>query len=404
MLKLKTTRKGIEGRDSLLVNFSVKSRYAESFRTLRTNLYFSMMEKDLNSVVVTSSVQSEGKTNTVANLAYTIAQTGKTVLMVDADLRKPGLSSRFNLKNATGFSNLISDLLGRYVNEGKISDYGLNDLITLKGLQKRTCIVTIADETNEADLYFLKGELVDIYWKNRPESKKLANTLVREKILTEEEVKLALGHQQKSVRRLGSILIAMGLITENQLGKALAVHMMEAFRVTIDMAEGSFKVRTVSEEEVKPTAGNNFSFEQLYGEFLTGEDEKSFIKSTIDSAILSTEEKNLFLLPSGSIPPNPSELLGSAKTSHLLKLLKQKFDVIIIDTTPIMPATDALLLAPQSDGVILVIQSGATDRKLVHDTVQQLKKAKANVMGALLNKADVRKDGYYKYYQKYYGS
>lgn len=404
MLRLKTTRKGIEGRDSLLVNFSVKSRYAESYRTLRTNLYFSIMEKDLNSVVVTSSVQSEGKTNTVANLAYTIAQTGKKVLMVDADLRKPGLSARFNLKKATGFSNLISDLLGRYVNEGKISDYGLNDLITLNGLQKRTCIVTIIDDLNEADLFFLKGELVDIYWKNRPDSKKLANTLVREKILTTEKVQLALGHQQKSVRRLGAILLTMGLITEAELGKALAVHMMEAFRVTVDMADGRFKVRTVSEEEIKPTAGNTFSFKQLYGEFLTGEDEKSFIKTTIDSAILATEEKNLFLLPSGSIPPNPSELLGSEKCSYLLELLKNKFDVIIIDTTPILPATDALLISPQVDGVILVIQSGSTDRKLVHDTVQQLKKAKANILGALLNMADVRKDGYYKYYQKYYGS
>lgn len=404
MLRLKTTRKGIEGRDSLLVNFSVKSRYAESYRTLRTNLYFSIMEKDLNSVVVTSSVQSEGKTNTVANLAYTIAQTGKKVLMVDADLRKPGLSARFNLKKATGFSNLISDLLGRYVNEGKISDYGLNDLITLNGLQKRTCIVTIIEDLNEADLFFLKGELVDIYWKNRPDSKKLANTLVREKILTTEKVQLALGHQQKSVRRLGAILLTMGLITEAELGKALAVHMMEAFRVTVDMADGRFKVRTVSEEEIKPTAGNTFSFKQLYGEFLTGEDEKSFIKTTIDSAILATEEKNLFLLPSGSIPPNPSELLGSEKCSYLLELLKNKFDVIIIDTTPILPATDALLISPQVDGVILVIQSGSTDRKLVHDTVQQLKKAKANILGALLNMADVRKDGYYKYYQKYYGS
>lgn len=403
MLNFKKKKKETQDGDSLLMNFSAKSRYAESFRTLRTNLYFSMMEKELNSVVVTSSVQSEGKTNTVANLAYTIAQAGKTVLMIDADLRKPGLTARFNLKKATGVSNLISDILGKHINEGRIADYGLNDLITLTELQKRTCIINIADAENEVDLYFLKGELVDIYWKNRPESKKLANTLIREKILTDEEALLALGHQQKSVRRLGSILIAMGLVSEQNLSKILSLHMMEAFRVTADMVGGNFRIKTVSEDEIKPTSGNGFSFEQLYGEFLSGEDEHTYIKKAVDSAVQKTEVKNLFLLPAGNVPPNPSELLGSTRATYLLKFLKQKFDVIVIDSSPVMPASDALLLAPQVDGVVLVIQSGETDKKLVKDTVQQLNKAKANIFGVLLNKADTSKDGYYKYYSKYYG-
>lgn len=404
MLKLKAKKKESLGTDSLLTKFSSKSRYAEAFRTLRTNLYFSMMEKELNSVVVTSSVQSEGKTNTVANLAYTIAQTGKSVLMVDADLRKPGLSARFNVKKSQGISNLIADVLGRNINDGRISDYGLNDLITLTGLQKRTCIITITDAENEVDLYFLKGELVDIYWKNRPESKKLANTLIHEKILSEEEALLALGHQQKSVRRLGSILIAMGLVSEHDLGKILSLHMMEAFRITVDMIGGKFRVKNVSEDEIKPTTGNGFSFEQLYGEFLSAEDENSCIKKAVDSAIQKTEEKNLYLLPAGNVPPNPSELLGSVRTSYLLKLLKKRFDVIIIDSSPVMPASDALLLAPQVDGVVLVVKSGVTNKKLVKDTVQQLQKAKANILGVLLNQADTKQDGYYKYYSKYYGN
>ena len=92
MLKLKRHKNDISGMESLLVNYSSKSRYAESYRTLRTNIHFSMMEKGLHSLIITSSLPGEGKTNTVANLAYTIAQTGKSVLMVDADLRKPGLS------------------------------------------------------------------------------------------------------------------------------------------------------------------------------------------------------------------------------------------------------------------------------------------------------------------------
>ena len=404
MLKLKTTKKGSDGKENLLVNYSTKSRYAEAYRTLRTSLYFSLMDQELSSLVVTSSVQGEGKTNTVANLAYTIAQAGKRVLMVDADLRKPGLTARFSLKNATGFANLIGDLLGRPVASGKIADYGLTDLLTLTALQNRTCRMTIADLHNEADLLFLRGQLVDIYWKNRPESKKLANTLVREKILTEEEVQLALGHQKKSVRRLGSILLGLGLLQEQELNKVLSRHMMEAFRVTVDMTEGSFTVHTLTEEDLRPTLNSGIPFDQLYQEYISDGEAFSCIRKAIDTAILSTDEKNLYLLPSGSIPPNPSELIGSPRTSYLIKQLKQRFDVLIIDTSPVMPASDALLLSPQVDGVALVVKSGETDRQVVLDTIQQLQKAKANILGVVLNQADLHRDGYYKYYQKYYGN
>lgn len=404
MLKLTTTKKDVQGRDSLLVNFSTKSRYAESYRTLRTNIYFSMMEKELNSLVVTSSLQSEGKTTTVANLAFTIAQTGKTVLMVDADLRKPGLSSRFGVQKAIGLSNIIADVLGRHVNSGNISEYGLKDLIKLNYLQQRTCILNIADNNNEAELFFLKGDLVDVYWKNRPDSQKLANILIREKLLTENEAKLALGHQKKSVRRLGTVLLTLGLVEAKDLNKILSIQVMEAFRVATEMENGTFSVRTVGEDEIQFSSLGTLNLSELSGEFFSSDDSYSFIKKNIEENILETEEKNLFLLPSGAIPPNPSELLGSPRTAYLLKLLRNKFDVVIIDSSPIIPASDVLLLSPQVDGVILVVQVGSTSRTLAKDAVQQLHKAKANILGVLLNQADVTKSSYYKYYQSYYGS
>ena len=138
MLKLNKSRKDGPGMESLLVNFPSKSSFAEAYRTLRTNISFSIMEKELSSLVVTSSLPGEGKTTTVANLAYTIAQTGKSVLMVDADLRKPGLTARFGLHQATGLSNIVADVLGRQINSGRIEDYGLRDLIRLNLLQQRT--------------------------------------------------------------------------------------------------------------------------------------------------------------------------------------------------------------------------------------------------------------------------
>jgi Mrp family chromosome partitioning ATPase len=404
MLKLRTTKKDMPGRESLLVNYSTKSRYAEAYRTLRTNIYFSLMEKDLNSLVVTSSLQEEGKTTTVANLAYTIAQTGKSVLMVDADLRRPGLSTRFGVQKAVGFSNIIADVLGRPVNEGEIGDFGLRDLIQLNSLQQRTCVLNINDEKNEIALYFLKGELVDVFWKNRPESKKLANTLVREKLLNENEATLALGHQKKSVRRLGAILLTLGLIEEKELNKILSVQVMEAFRIAVEMDKGAFAVSPVSEDEIHLAELQTVNFSQLTRELFSSDIYSSYIRKNIESNILPTEEKNLYLLPSGSIPPNPSELIGSAKTSYLLGQLKNKFDVVVIDSSPVMPASDVLLLAKQVDGVVLVVEAGKTNRAVVKDVSQQLTKAKANTLGVLLNRADMTKGSYYKYYQTYYGS
>lgn len=405
MLKLKRTKKDNHGTETLLVNFSSKSRYAESYRTLRTNIYFSMMEKDLQSLIITSSLPGEGKTTTVANLAYTIAQTGKSVLMVDADLRKPGLSSRFGLQKANGFSNIVADVLGRHVNSGEVAHYGLRDLMKLISLQLRTCILTITDETNEAELYFLKGELVDVYWKNRPDSQKLASALVREKLLTENEARLALGHQKKSVRRLGSVIISLGLLEAKDINKILSVQMMEAFRVAVEMEDATFTVRTITEDEIQLSSLGNLDISQLASEYLSSEESYSFIKKEIDSIILETEEKNLYLLPSGSVPPNPSELIGSPRTSYLFKLLKNKFDVVIVDSSPIIPASDVLLLSPQVDGVVFVIQVGETARTLAKDAVQQLNNAKANILGVMLNQADMRKGSYYnKYYKSYYGN
>ena len=404
MIRLKTSKKDIPGRESLLVNFSSKSRYAESYRTLRTNIYFSLMERELSSLVITSSLQSEGKTTTVANLAYTIAQTGKKVLMVDGDLRKPGLSTRFGVQKAIGFSNIVGDILGRHINKGKVSEYGLADLIRLNNLQARTCIITLGNGKDEANLYFLKGKLVDVYWKNRPEDKKLASTLIQEKLLTESEARLALGQQKKSVRRLGSVLLTMGLVEEKDLNRILSLQVMEAFRVATEMVDAEFAVKSVSEDQIQLSSTFNVDFQSLTEEFIETDEEASYIRHNIDSNILETDEKNLYLLPSGSIPPNPSELIGSKRTNYFLAQLKNRFDVVIIDSSPIIPASDVLLLAPQADGVVLVVETGKTNRNLAKDAVQQLEKARANIFGVLLNRADVTKGNYYKYYQSYYGS
>ena len=137
--------------------------------------------------------------------------------------------------------------------------------------------MSIKDETEKVDLFFLKGDLVDVYWKTRPEYKKLASSLIRDNLLTKEEAGLALGHQKQSVRRLGSILVNMGMIKEDDLRKILSLHMLEAFRVSTEMKNGEFTVRNVSEEDIPVGGANGVDFSQLVRETILTDERNNFV-------------------------------------------------------------------------------------------------------------------------------
>lgn len=229
-------------KKELIVQRNPKSPIAEMFRTLRTNIQFMNTQKHLKTILVTSTMPEEGKSWVSSNLAITFAQTGKKVLLIDADMRKGRLANLFQVDKVPGLSNFLSGI----------------------------------DE---------KG--------------------------THENV-----------------------------------------------------------------------------------DVLNYIKST--------EVENLFLIPAGNVPPNPAELLGTETTIKMLDRLKEVFDMIILDGTPGMLVTDALILSRIVDTTILVAAHKKTKKEDLDKVKKNIENVGGKIAGVILNKTPVKAKEYNSSY--YYGS
>ncbi|MGA2002473.1 MAG: polysaccharide biosynthesis tyrosine autokinase [Terriglobales bacterium] len=108
---------------------------------------------------------------------------------------------------------------------------------------------------------------------------------------------------------------------------------------------------------------------------------------------------NLFILPAGTPPPNPAELLASSNMRDLLMELRDQYDHIVIDTPPTLSVTDAVVLSPRADATILVIRSGQTTKQALRRARDILMQVNAHVAGVLLNAVDLTSPDYYYYYE-----
>ena len=229
-LNKKEKKKLINSKRKLITKLEPMSPISEQYRTIRTNINFSSVDQDINTLMVTSSGPGEGKSTTAANLAVVFAQQGKSVLLVDADLRKPTVHYTFNLPNTSGLTSVLT---------------------------------------------------------------------------------------------------------------------------------------------------NGISLEE---------------------AVRSTDIKDLFVLTSGPIPPNPSELLGSKKMKIFLENAITDFSIVVFDTPPVLAVTDSQILANQCDGTILVVSSQKTEKELAIKAKELLESAKAKLLGVVLNNKKLQKNQQHYYY------
>ena len=122
----------------------------------------------------------------------------------------------------------------------------------------------------------------------------------------------------------------------------------------------------------------------------------------IEQFIQDTEVENLRVITSGPIPPNPSELLGSARMQDILNNLVLQTDYLIIDVPPAVAVTDASVLAAKVDGIMLVLDAGTVRPEMAQKGAELLRKANGHLLGVILNRVEIEAEHAYYYY--YYGN
>ena len=125
----------------------------------------------------------------------------------------------------------------------------------------------------------------------------------------------------------------------------------------------------------------------------------------VDDILIRTNVKNLYVIFSGSVPPNPTELLSSKNMENLIKIGKMNCDYVIIDCPPVGMVVDAAIVAPMTDGSMIMIESGKIKYRHAQEVVEKMRATGVPILGVILNKVDYKGSGKYygRYYGKYYG-
>ncbi|MCI0520640.1 MAG: polysaccharide biosynthesis tyrosine autokinase, partial [Chloroflexi bacterium] len=132
-----------------------------------------------------------------------------------------------------------------------------------------------------------------------------------------------------------------------------------------------------------------------------------FVQPHVDlnGSLQQTAVTGLTAMTAGDIPPNPAELLGSEKMIDILGKVRERVDVVVVDSPPVMAVTDSAVLASRVDGVLLVLKPGSTNLAAARQAVEQLRRVGANILGVVLNEVDLGRSRYKYYrYRGYYYS
>lgn len=162
--------------------------------------------------------------------------------------------------------------------------------------------------------------------------------------------------------------------------------------VAITYAQAGLKTLLIDSDLRRPTVHSTFEVNNSKGLTTILTSDKKEI--SLDDIVKPSGVDNLYVLTSGPVPPNPSELIGSKRMRDLVTQLKDQYDMVIIDMPPVLEVSDTQELAGYLDGVVLVVRQGVTQKPAIKRTVELLKIAKANILGYVMNDVSAKNGGY----------
>jgi len=226
----------------------------------------------------------------------------------------------------------------------------------------------------------------------------------RPELLLHEEARKSVAEPYKQLRT--SILLSTAgrapktlLITSGQQSEGKT---SVSINTAISLAQTGARVLIIDADMRRPMIHKTLGMINVLG--LSTILSRNLNQDDILAMIEKQEEAGLFVLTSGSVPPNPAELLGSAQMKRLLSILEPHFDYIVLDSPPIATITDGVLLASMVDGVVLVVHSGRSTRDLARRSKQLLRGVGARIVGVVLNNVNPQEQGNYYGGYNYYHS
>ena len=164
--------------------------------------------------------------------------------------------------------------------------------------------------------------------------------------------------------------------------------------LAVTMAQGEKRTILVDGDLRRPSLHKVFDVGNSQGLTTMAVEERALA----EPPLVATGVENLWLLPSGPLPPNPAEILGSRRMEEIIAALKARTDIVLFDAPPVIAVTDAAVLGTKVDGVLLVISAAKTRRDHALRAKELLEKVKVRLVGAVLNNAlsDQSLGGYYE--------
>jgi capsular exopolysaccharide synthesis family protein len=178
----------------------------------------------------------------------------------------------------------------------------------------------------------------------------------------------------------------------SQEGKSSTV-----INMAVSFAQLNERVLVIDADMRKPRIHKVFDVDNSTGlsGYLAG---KAFIRNAIQKSSID----NVWILPAGLIPPNPAELLNSKKMKELIDVVRKGYDIILIDSPPVLAVVDSVIVSTLADGTVFIVKAGKTTYKLLNSAIEELNKANAKILGLVFNEIKaVRGEYYYMDYYRY---